>query len=156
MSTIEQWYIGQRAEALTKVLLTRRTDLVVTPLQEEDQGLDYRVEITPEGQPTGRIFGIQVKARIQALQKDAPFRLNGHTYSKKMTTVFPVCLFYFTMEDNGAYYHWLIEPIITNDQGPKLNKVNSNEFHKLNSEEIDHIITRINDWYDHLQKTLSL
>jgi hypothetical protein len=156
MSTTEQWYIGQRAEALTKVLLTRRTDLIITSLQEEERGLDYRVEITPEGQPTGRIFGIQVKARIQALQKDTQLRLNGHTDGEKMTTIFPVCLFYFTMEDNGAYYRWLIEPIITNDQAPKLSKVRTNEFHKLDSEEINHIITRINDWYEHLQKTLSL
>lgn len=156
MSTTEQWYIGQRAEALTKVLLTRRNDLVVTTLQDDNHGLDYRVEITADGQATGRIFGVQVKARLQALPKNAQIQVNGHTRDKNTTFTLPVCLFYFTMEDNGAYYRWIIEPVITDDQTPKLNRIHSDTLYRLNSEAVDHVISRINNWYERLYKTLSL
>lgn len=156
MSTTEQWYIGQRAAALTKVLLTRRNDLVVTGVQDDDHGLDYRVEITVEGQATGRIFGIQVKARLRSLPKNGQIQLNGNAPDKNTTSTFPICLFYFTMEDNGAYYHWLVEPIITDDQTPKLNRVSPNTLYRLNSEALDQIISRVNSWYERLYKTLTL
>lgn len=156
MSTAEQWYIGQRAEALTRVLLTRRDDLLITPVHDDDHGVDFRVEITSNKQPTGRIFGVQVQARLQALPPHALILPNGYALARATHATFPICLFFFTMEDNGAYYQWLVEPILTKEQQPKLSKATKNQVERLNSEEVDRIIGRVNEWYNSLYKTLTL
>ena len=63
MIRAQPWYIGERAEALARVYLTRRPDLLVKQ-EEADYGVDYIVEITKNNRPTRRIFGVLVKARI--------------------------------------------------------------------------------------------
>ena len=113
METTVPWYIGRRAESLAVVYLTRRDDLVIfqpTP----NQGLDFLITITKDGFFTGRLFGVEVKAT------DSTSRLSKHNDILKLDKErlnrleklkylpFPVCLFFFILENDGAYYKWIL------------------------------------------------
>lgn len=63
MSRKMQRLFARRAEDLAFVHLTRRNDLVVNRLDAANAGVDFLVTVTRGGTPTGRVFGVQVKAR---------------------------------------------------------------------------------------------
>ncbi len=81
MENTQVWYIDQRAEQLAFIYLSRRDDLVITA-QNDDYGIDFLVSIVENGKYTGRMFGVQVKARLalEATQKNTlsanSFKLN--------------------------------------------------------------------------------
>lgn len=153
MSTTEPWFIEHRAEALTLVLLTRRSDLIVTPLRDHDQGLAMRVEIAPERRATGRIFGIQIGAQVAALPTNTQTSHPDQDTVTSIAPTFPVCGFFCTMEDNQAYYRWVLEPVVA-DQQPHLRWGRSEQLVPLNSAALDQIIAQTNAWYDQLAQNV--
>src|SRR2546423_9045969 len=111
MKNDKVWYIDQRAEALAFVYLTRRSDLLVHQ-QTGDYGYDFLVEIVRDQRATRRVFGVQVNARIDPIQNPKLFNLK-HEARKELP--FPLCLFFFTMQTDQAFYTWITEPFITTD-----------------------------------------
>jgi hypothetical protein len=158
MSNEQAWYIGERAEALARVQLTRRKDLRV--YQELNHtGVDFLVEISKDARNTRRVFGIQIKGQVEAINETTQQKTEiSDTYTNQMNTdvfPFPICVFFFTMEDDRGYYTWLTEPIITQDGQPKL-RVNAGEqAYPLMSLELSAIIEQVNTWYDALSKALA-
>jgi hypothetical protein len=156
MSKTQPWYIAERSDALTVVYLTRRDDLVVR--RQEVDGVDYIVEIVKNSRSTKRIFGVQVTAQIDPL---------GSTISQDIASIvdtqaqsmqelpFPVCLFFFTMQYEEAFYVWLTEPLIADDGAPKLHTYTNIAFQKLDTPAIDRIVQQVNQWYDALFKALA-
>jgi hypothetical protein len=68
----------------------------------------------------------------------------------------PVCLFFFTLDNDKGYYKWILEPIIKDHNNVAL-KINENEELKsLNDEKIDDIIAMVNNWYDHKSNLIKL
>jgi hypothetical protein len=61
MQTEQPWYIGLRSEALAKVYLTRRDDLIVYR-DKKDHDLDVLVSISKNGEDINRLFGVEIKA----------------------------------------------------------------------------------------------
>jgi len=61
---------------------------------------------------------------------------------------FPVCLFFFTMEDDQGYYKWVKESGLTSKRTPKLALNREPELKKLTNREIGKIISKVNAWYD--------
>lgn len=156
MARTQPWYIGERAEALARVYLTRRLDLLVKH-EDADYGVDYLVEITKNNRPTKRIFGVQVKARIAPITEGAQDdRESFHFVSEKwMEEIpFPLCLFVFTMENDEGFYRWVVEPIVT-DAGPKLRLNAGKELSRLDSAALDRIVAQVDQWYDVLLKALA-
>jgi hypothetical protein len=147
--TAEAWYIGQRAESLAIMYLTRRQDLTVSH-QRDDYGLDLLVAIMVREQHSGRVFGVNLKASI-SLPNSVK---RGHTIAIPDENIqiiefpFPVCLFYFTMEDDKGYYKWLLEPVLTEANSTKLQWNSGHEFKKLSDSEIHKIVSQVNRWYD--------
>jgi len=134
MQTEQPWYIGLRSEALAIVSLTRRDDLLVSQQQKDkDTGLDLLVKITKDGNYTGRIFGVQVKATVSSselIQDDDIFRLKNQEYNNLKVfrdLPFPVCLFFFTLDNDKGYYRWILEPIIHEGNNMSL-KFNDSRF----------------------------
>ncbi|MBI1927987.1 DUF4365 domain-containing protein [Candidatus Poribacteria bacterium] len=147
------WFIGQRAEHLAILHLTRRGDLVVTQASTDD-GPDILVEISRNNKVTGRIFGVQVKAsqrfRIvpdNSLRGDE-FKIPIRAFSMPEDLPFPLCLFLFQMENDEGFYRWLIEPIVRTESRPKLLVNEENIFRKLTREELDSIVGQVNNWYE--------
>ncbi|MFM7370492.1 MAG: DUF4365 domain-containing protein, partial [Sphaerospermopsis kisseleviana] len=112
MQTEQPWYIGFRSEALAVVYLTRRDDLIVSQ-QQKDTGLDLLVTITQDGKSSGRMFGVEVKATASSsnlIQHDSIFKLKNKRYNNLNVLrdlPFPVCLFFFTLDNDEGYYRWI-------------------------------------------------
>ncbi|MEH2168711.1 MAG: DUF4365 domain-containing protein [Nostoc sp.] len=145
METTAPWYIGRRAESLAVVYLTRRDDLVISQ-PTPNQGLDFLITITKNGVFTGRLFGIEVKATdstsslskhndILKLDKE---RLNRLEKFKDLP--FPVCLFFFILENDRGYYKWILEPRINGQKQVSLHFNGNDELKKLDDKEIANII----------------
>jgi len=158
MSKKPVWYIEERAEVLALVHLTRRDDLLATKQPHADSRINYIVEIIKEKRPTRRIFGVRVKARISPASKNLVSNLKALKieYEPWMEELpFPLCLFFFTMENDEGFYIWLLEPSITEDGKPKLRLNKTGEFRKLDREALDTIVSQVNQWYDTLLQALA-
>lgn len=156
MSHTQPWYIGERAEALAQVYLTRRSDLRAKQ-EDADYGVDYIVEITKNNQPTRRVFGVQVKAQIPPIKGGVleSLRPVPSTSENRVEELpFPLCLFVFTMENDEGFYQWVLEPVISDD-GPKLRPNKTKILSKLDNAALERIVAQVNQWYDTLLKTLA-
>lgn len=153
MTTEQAWYIGQRAESLTVVYLTRRSDLIVTP-QPKGYGLSFLVEISKLGSHSGRIFGIQIQATvnntivIENENKTLEIKQDLPSTDLISELPFPVCLFFWTLNNDQAYYKWVLEPIIETPNYPRLLFNQNQVFKRLSNEEIEKIVSIVNNWYD--------
>ena len=153
MATKEAWYIGQRSEALAIMYLTRRDDLIVSMQKEEDRGLDFWVTLLKDGGYSGRLFGVEVKAAVSVpklVQRDdiIEIKLNLAPLQSLAELPFPLCLFFFTLENDQGCCKWILEPVIEDQKNPKLCFNKSNNFKKLTDEEIDNLVSAVNNWYD--------
>ncbi len=142
--------IAERVRALAIVHLTGRPDITV---QEEtgEIGVDLLAFIRPKLRRGVRQFGVALKGiwesvtaararevlrpRMRDLLRDGPFP-------------FPVVLFFFTMEDNQAWYAWVAEPVISPDGGAELRIHDEARCLPLDDQIAGGIVARINDWYD--------
>jgi len=153
MATKEAWYIGQRSEALAIMYLTRRDDLIISRQKEEERGLDFLVTLLKDGGYSGRLFGVQVKATVSTpklVQRDDIIEIKSalKPLQSLAELPFPVCLFFFTLENNQGYYKWILDPVLEGQSNSKLFFNKSNEFKKLNDDAIGNIISIVNSWYD--------
>ena len=154
MENTQVWYIEQRAEQLAFVYLSRRDDLVITK-QPDDYGLDFLVSIVENGKYTGRVFGVQIKARL-SLEPIQPgislangFKLNFHESELLEDIPFPLCLFVFAMENDVGYYRWLKEPKFDSKGKPELVLNSVREFKELTEVELNTIVSQVKLWYEH-------
>jgi hypothetical protein len=160
MATKEAWYIGQRSEALAIMYLTRRDDLIISRQKEKDSGLDFLVTLLKDGGYSGRLFGVEVKATVSTpklVQRDdiVEIKLDLAPLQSLAELPFPVCLFFFALENDQGYYKWILDPVLEGQNTSKLFFNKSNEFKKLDDEEISSIISVVNSWYDS-RNTLSV
>jgi hypothetical protein len=151
METTAPWYIEKRAESLAIVYLTRRDDLIISQ-PTLDKGLDFLITITKDGISSGRLFGVEVKATVSTsglIQHNDIIKLktNINTYFFR-DFPFPVCLFFFTLDNDKAYYKWILEPNINESNNVCLIFNENKELKKLDDKEIANIISRVNSWYD--------
>ncbi|MEH2415360.1 DUF4365 domain-containing protein [Nostoc sp.] len=152
METAAPWYIGKRAESLAIVYLTRRDDLIISQ-PTPDKGLDFLITITKDGVSSGRLFGVEVKATVSTpglIQHNQIFKLkNNRNENKQIRDLpFPVCRFFFILDNDKAYYKWILEPNINEQNNLGLNFNESDDLKKLNDKEIANIISTVNSWYD--------
>ncbi len=151
MTAQQAWYIGQRAESLAVMYLTRRDDLIVSAAQQ-DSGLDFLVTIKKSNGYSGRIFGIEVKATTSTNNlipnNDNIHLIQNFDFNFLFEFPFPICLFYFTLDNDKGFYKWILEPAIEGQEYPKLRFNESHELKKITDEEIDSIILMVNQWYD--------
>jgi len=102
---------------------------------------------------SGRLFGVEVKATVsnpKLVQRDdiIEIKLNLDSLQCLAELPFPVCLFFFTLENDQGYYKWILEPVIEGQSNSKLFFNKSNKFKKLTDDEIGNIISAVNSWYD--------
>jgi hypothetical protein len=154
MQTEQPWYIGLRSKALAIVSLTERDDLIVYR-DKKDHDLDVLVSISKNGEDINRLFGVEIKAvksTPKIIQNDAVFNIEGADVnvlqSRFQKCNFPICLFFFTLDNDNGYYKWISEPILDNENSNKLKFNRSPEFRKLTKEAINDIVSLINQWYE--------
>jgi len=144
-------FVEKRAHALAMMLLSRREDLLIEEVVQADIGLDYIVRFHTEGKEGLREFGIQLKGRWAAVTKeraDKVLRSSMQQMKRYGPSLRPVCLFFFTMENDGAWYTWVAEPIEWEDRKPMLRSYDEADCRELDRRALKDIIDRVDRWYD--------
>ncbi|NEO84492.1 MAG: DUF4365 domain-containing protein [Spirulina sp. SIO3F2] len=144
-----EYFTAERGENLAVVYLTRSHDLAIERLKTNyDYGLDLFVTILRDNLPTGRVFGVQVKAYDGSFQET---QIEDHlqrsqsekNYLKELP--FPVCILLFTMDDDRGYCHWLnyLTESRINLHSPK-----QPQWRSLEQLPIEQLIAEVDAWYD--------
>jgi hypothetical protein len=142
-------FMAERANLLAFIYLTRREDVVVDRLASADSGVDYLVTLTLGGVPTGRMFGVQVKAQEGSVTSPRDLHSPGDLSSRDVADVpLPLCLFVFTMSDDRGYYGWLKEPVVASPRAPVLRLVDEVRWDDLDNDSLARIVGSVNAWYE--------
>ncbi|WP_204106706.1 MULTISPECIES: DUF4365 domain-containing protein [Spirulina sp. CCY15215] len=149
-----QYFIENRAEHLAIVHLTRRQDLSIQRMDDRDRGLDLLVTIQNKGVSTGKMFGINVKAKDAAIKditdrSQFPIQKGIHYYQD---LPFPACVFFFTMEDDRGYYQWLKYPLLANQTSETEER---DRWYPLDDNALEQIVKAIAAWYNAKQYSLA-
>jgi hypothetical protein len=148
-------FIGERARALATITLTRRGDLAVVETKRET-GLDFHVSIDREDKPMRLTFGLLPRGVRSSATIEHANQVLGPTLGqfqgvRKFT--YPVCLFFFAMRDEQAYFSWLAEPLVRGGV-PKLVHHDKEDCVELTDEFLDHAVHQIVAWYDAVEEML--
>ena len=103
------------------VVLTRRDDLTVAETKQSS-GLDFHVYIDREDKPMRLAFGVLLRGvmgPVTAENANTVLEPTIGLFQGMRKFTYPVCLFFFTMREEQAYFSWLAEPALT-EAGPKL------------------------------------
>lgn len=144
--------IDKRSRALTMMLLTRRKDLLIEEVKD-GIGLDFIVRFHSNGKAGLREFGIQVWGVRPAVTKadaDRGLRQTVEQLLRQGPFARPVCLFFFTMEDDGAWSTWVAEPTTSEDGKPLLDPRDMPACRVLDRKALKEIIERVDLWHDSL------
>jgi hypothetical protein len=141
-------FFARRAEDLAFIHLTRREDLIVDRLASPGARVDFLVTVTREGLATGRVFGVQVKARAGSVRSTAGLNRRISGVPSIADVPFPLCVFVFTMEDDRGYYGWLREPVLSNRRSPALRLVEQVAWSELDRGALAEIVHTVEAWYE--------
>jgi hypothetical protein len=146
----QQRFIAERARALAVVYLTRRDDLIVTE-EPGDVGIDLSVTLNAENKGGHRKFGVELRGDWAAMTTDNAnqiLRPAMHEMQQYGPFPFPVVLFFFTMENNEAWYTWAAEPLVSATGEFEIIRHGEAFCRPLNSEAIDELVEAVDRWYD--------
>jgi hypothetical protein len=154
-SEAKELFLVERVRALATVLLTRRDDLTIAETKQST-GLDLRVHIDREDKPMRLAFGVLLRGVAAPMTADSANKVLGPTMGqfqgmRKFT--YPVCLFFFSMRDEKAYFSWLAEPVLTGGV-PKLVHHGQADCVALTDVLLDQVVERIVGWYDAVEAVL--
>jgi hypothetical protein len=149
-------YIADQVGARANVILTRRGDLQVVETKEQS-GLDMHVYVDREDKPMRLVFGILLRGVPSPTTAEQANQILGPTMGffrglKKFT--YPVCLFFFTVREEQAFFSWLAEPVVNGD-GPKLIHHTQANCVELTDDLLEEVIDRIIKWYDAVESVLT-
>jgi hypothetical protein len=154
-----EWFIVERVHALAIMHLTRRRDLVI---RDEPRDPAYfpvlTVEIIdPEKVRRGQ-FAVFLEGTKAAIDEEQANKLLGPSFQRSNPyhpVGHPVCLFYFTMEDDQGYFTWVKEPVIE-DGLARFRVHREARCIKLDRKTLDRIVQQVCDWYDALNRSLTM
>lgn len=139
----------ERARALATLLLTRRPDVLVQDMTD-DIGVDLVARLAGE-QRGLRQFGVELRYVLEpvtAAHANKVIRPTLRSHTAYGPFPFPVVLFFFTMRDNGGWYTWVAEPIVTTAGRAQLPLRDKPDCHPLAAAAVDDIVARVSRWYD--------
>jgi hypothetical protein len=148
------WFIGERSEALTAVLLTSRPELTVRTEKRQDDGVDFFVGLK-EGDdvPTTKHLVVQVKGTLSPDTREWSERVS-QLYKKAKSMFLPACVFIVNVRTNTLHYAWLAKPVIEAGSAT-LKFFDHPDFQSLDDAAIDEIITEVRAWYDAMPREVA-
>jgi hypothetical protein len=153
----QELLIAKRVQALAIMYLTRRSDLTVEEVRE-DTGLDLLVRLVPEGKEGVREFGVELRGALSSVSNehaDKVLRPSVRQAHRAGPFGFSVCLFFFTMDDNKAWYTWIAEPVVRAGKA-LLQSHEDADCRRLDNGTLDEIVDRVDRWYDAFFENLVL
>jgi hypothetical protein len=145
----QSWFVHERSRALAVVHLTRRDDLDIAKAAQ-DIGLEFMVTIKKAEEPSVRQFGVFLrgsKSATDEIHLNETLRPAIQSFVRAGEFPYPVCLFYFTMDDDQGYVTWVAEPSIM-DGGPRLLVHDAPHCRKLDRAALGEIVEQVDGWYD--------
>jgi hypothetical protein len=154
-SETSERYIGGQVRSRANVILTRRDDLRVVETREQT-GLDMHVYVDREDKPMRLVFGVLLRGVPSPTTLEQANKVLGPTMGffqglRKFT--YPVCLFFFTVREEQAFFSWLAEPVVNGD-GPKLVHHATAHCVELTDALLAEVVNRIVAWYDAVEAVL--
>jgi hypothetical protein len=151
----KEQFMAEQVRALATVLLTRRGDLTIVDTRQ-DTGLDLHVYINREDKPMRLTLGVLLRGVIAPVTVEQANKILTPTLGqfqgmRKFT--YPVCLFFFTLRDEQAFFSWLAEPVV-NGSAPKLVHHDKASCVPLTDELLHRVITQVVAWYDAVEAVL--
>jgi hypothetical protein len=147
-------YVDKRAELLAHLVLTRRKDVTVVPVGQPDVGIDYFVRVMHpiiHGQVLPQ-FGVEVKGTSEPLRDEQIAGKHANHLIKNRHPeglfLFPIILMLFSVESDEGYYCWLMEPLLSKESPPSLNRVSSLKMTKIGKKTLDEIIAKVERWFE--------
>ncbi len=117
---------------------------------KRDTGLDFHVRIEQEDKPMRLTFGVLLRgvpSPVSADQANKILRPTIGQFQGMRKFTYPVCLFFFTMRDERAYFSWLAEPVV-NGGSPKLVHHQTTNCVPLTDELLGRVVEQVVAWYD--------
>jgi hypothetical protein len=148
-------YIGGQVRSRANVILTRREDLRVVETKDQT-GLDMHVYVNREDKPMRLVFGFLLRGVPSPTTAEQANKVLGPTMGffqglRKFT--YPVCLFFFTVREEQAFFSWLAEPVVNGD-GPKLVHHTQANCVELTDALLGEVVDRVVAWYDAIEAVL--
>src|SRR6202162_5545785 len=145
----KEQFMAEQARALATVILTRRGDLTIVDTRQ-DTGLDLHVYLNREDKPMRLTLGVLLRGVPSSVTVEQANKLLGPTLGqfqgmRKFT--YPVCLFFFTLRQEQAFFSWLAEPIVTNG-APKLVHREKADCLELTDDLLERALEQVVAWYD--------
>jgi hypothetical protein len=151
----KEQFLGERVRALATIVLTRRDDLSIVETKK-DTGLDYHVYIDREDKPMRLMFGVLLRgvpSPVTSEQANGVLVPTMGQFQGMRKFTYPVCLLFFTMREEQAYFSWLAEPVVS-DSVPKLVHHAKANCVELTNERLAQVIDEIVAWYDSVEAVL--
>jgi len=154
-SETNERFIGGQVRSRANVILTRRDDLRVVETKEQTD-LDMHVFVEREDKPMRLVFGVLLRGVPSPTTAEHANMILGTTMGffqalRKFT--YPVCLFFFTVRDEQAFFSWLAEPVVNGD-GPKLIHHTQANCVELTDALLGDVVDRVVAWYDAVESVL--
>src|SRR4051794_1105044 len=108
-------FIAGRVKDLAVMHLRRRKDLEARWAGNSEGWIDCVVEIKGKSAPSRRLFGVELRGTMSPVTDDHAnkvLRPSMQAMLRKGEIPFPVCLLYFTMQNNEGRYTWFAEPVL--------------------------------------------
>jgi hypothetical protein len=147
--------LAEQVRALATIILTRREDLTIVETKR-DTGIDFHVRIDREDKPMRLTFGVLLRGVVAPTTADEATHILVPTMGqfqgmRKFT--YPVCLFFFTLRQEQAFFAWLAQPVV-HDGTPKLLHHQQATCVPLTSACLDQVIEEVVNWYDAVASVL--
>jgi hypothetical protein len=151
----KEQFLADRVRALATVILTRRDDLTITETKRAT-GLDFHVSIEREDKPMRLTFGVLLRGVPSGATAEQANRVLGPTMGQfrgMRNFTYPVCLFFFALREDRAFFSWLAEPVVL-DGAPKLIHHDQANCAELTDELLGRVVDQVVAWYDAVEAVL--
>jgi hypothetical protein len=151
----KEQFLGERLRALATIVLTRRDDLTVVETKKATD-LELHVYIDREDKSMRLMFGVVLRGVPSPVSVDHANKILGPTmgqFQRMRKFTYPVCLFFFTMREEQAFFSWLAEPVV-NGGVPKVVHHAKANCVELTHERLDRVVDAIVSWYDAVESVL--
>ncbi len=152
MAKHDDW-IDERLPALATMFLTRREDLSLKR-GDRAESIDMVVGILAHDgdgrEPGRRTFGVELRGAMSPVTIVRANKTLGAVLHRRVQPAkvpYPVCLLFFTMEDDAGYYTWVLEPLIR-DGLAKLRRRHEADCQQFDRAGLDEVVCKVNEWYD--------
>jgi hypothetical protein len=118
----------------------------------DGSGIDLLATLVPPEKPGQRQFGVLLKwqfAPVTATKGNEALLAHGRwrTAIGSGPFPFPVVVFFFTMQDDGAWYSWVAEPLVEGEQA-KLRLQTEPDCRLLTDDALEAVLDRVDAWHD--------